>query len=158
MISRGNSSKRYFFTFSGNRVKQPLKRTKIALFLVWCVEEPQLSLNGWNAWHDQTGQHDGLVSVLVVNGWLEVSVHDDWCWHFKSLVCESQTCFFIRQIILITIIYQFAICLYFMVLDSSILSKEVVTEPISYFSRCISIFRITLTKDAMFEIAQVLDI
>ena len=67
-------------------------------------------------------------------------------------------CIFTPQIVLITIIHQFVMCLHFMVLDSSLRSEEVVTEPICYFSRCMSILRITLTKDAMFEIAQVLDI
>ena len=49
-------------------------------------------------------------------------------------------------------------CLYLMSMNGFARSEEVVTEPTLYVSRCMSILRITLTKDAMFEIAHVLDV
>ena len=78
-------SKRYFFTLTCNSNRYSMKEW-ISFFLVWCMEDPQMSLYGWNAWHGQTEQHNRLVFVIVVNGWLEVSVHDDRWWYFESLV------------------------------------------------------------------------
>ena len=49
-------------------------------------------------------------------------------------------------------------CLYFVSMNGFARSEEVVTEPALHVSCCISILCITLTKDAMFEIAQVLDV
>ena len=49
-------------------------------------------------------------------------------------------------------------CLHFMSMNGVARSEEVVTEPALRVSRCISILCITLTKDEMFEIAQVLDV
>ena len=48
--------------------------------------------------------------------------------------------------------------LYLMSMNGIARSKEVVTEPVLHVSCCISILRIILKKDAMLEIAQVLDI
>ena len=47
--------------------------------------------------------------------------------------------------------------LYFVVMNGFVRSEEVVTEPALHISRCISILRIILTKDAKFEIAQILE-
>ena len=47
--------------------------------------------------------------------------------------------------------------LYLMSMNGFARSEEVVTEPALYVSRCMSILCITLTKDTMFEIAQVLE-
>ena len=49
-------------------------------------------------------------------------------------------------------------CLYFVIMNGFARSEEVVTEPALHVSRCVSILHITLTKDTMFEIAQVLDV
>ena len=49
-------------------------------------------------------------------------------------------------------------CLYFMSMNGFVRSEEVVTEPALHVSCCISVLCITLTKDVMFEIAQVLDV
>ena len=84
-VLEGNLSKRYVFTLTCNCNRYSMKE-RISFFLVWCMEDPQMSLYGWNAWHGQTEQHDRLVFVIVVNGWLEVSVHDDRWWYFESLV------------------------------------------------------------------------
>ena len=48
--------------------------------------------------------------------------------------------------------------LYFVIMNGFVRSEEVVTESAFHVSRCVSILCITLTKDAMFEIAQVLDV
>ena len=53
------------------------------------MEYLQLSLDCWDTKHGQTGQYDGLVFVLLINGWLEVDIHYDWRWHLESLICES---------------------------------------------------------------------
>ena len=49
-------------------------------------------------------------------------------------------------------------CLYFVSMNGVARSEEVVTKPTLHVSCCISILCITLTKDAMLEIAQVLDV
>ena len=49
-------------------------------------------------------------------------------------------------------------CLYFVIMNGFARSEEVVTEPALHVSCCISILRITLTKHAMFEIAQIIDV
>ena len=48
--------------------------------------------------------------------------------------------------------------LYFVIMNGFARSEEVVTEPALRVSRCVSILRIILKKDAMLEIAQVLDV
>ena len=45
-----------------------------------------------------------------------------------------------------------------MSMNGFVRSEEVVTEPALHISRYMSILHITLTKDTMFEIAQVLDV
>ena len=69
----------------------------------------------------------------------------------------NRRCIFTRQLVLITSIHLFAMCLYFLVLDSSLWSKEV-TEPSLHVSCEMIRLCIALTKDAMFEIAQILDV
>ena len=49
-------------------------------------------------------------------------------------------------------------CLYFVSMNGFARSEKVVTESALHVSCCMSILRITLTKDAMFEIAQILDV
>ena len=46
---------------------------------------------------------------------------------------------------------------YYVIMNGFARSEEVVTEPALRVSRCIPILRITLTKDAIFEIAQILE-
>ena len=48
--------------------------------------------------------------------------------------------------------------LYFVVMNGFARSEDVATEPALQVSCEISIFRITLTKHAMFEIAQIIDV
>ena len=48
--------------------------------------------------------------------------------------------------------------LYFVSMNGFARSEEVVTEPALHVSCCMSILCITLAKNAMFEIAQVLDV
>ena len=79
------------------------------------------------------------MSDLVINGRHEVSVHDDRCWYFVSMVGESQPSLLARQIVLITLIDQFSMCLYFVIMNGFARSEEVVTEPALHVSRCISI-------------------
>ena len=76
----------------------------------------------------------------------------------RWLVYESQPSLLVRQFVLIAFIDEFTMCLYFVVMNGFVKSEEVVTEPALHVSCCISILRITLTKHAMFEIAQILDV
>ena len=73
--------------------------------------------------------------------------------------CESQPSLLVRQIVLIALIDEFSMCLYFVVMNGFARSEEVVTESAFHVSHCIFIILcITLTKHAMFEIIQVLDV
>ena len=74
---------------------------------------------------------------------------------YRWLVCESQPSLLARQIVLITLIDEFSMCLYFVIMNGFARSEEVVTEPVLRVSCEMSILRINTTKDAMFEIAQV---
>ena len=96
--------------------------------------------------------------VLVINGRLEVSVHDDRYWHFVSLVCESQLSLLVRQVVLIALIDEFSMYLYFVIMNGFARSEEVITEPTLHVSRKIFILRIASSYHAMLEVAQVFDI
>ena len=133
----GNSSKRYSFTLALQLCEIVHKRAKI-LFALICGAWKTRSWLSMAGIRDTARQDNmiGLCLVLVVNGRLKVSVHDDRCWHFISLVGESQPSLLVRQIVLITLIDK--------VLDVPVLydhengfarSEKVVTESALCVSR-----------------------
>ena len=74
-----------------------------------------------------TARHVSIIgmSVLVVDGRLEVSVHDNLYRHLVSLVGESQTCGMRLQLVLITFIYPISVHLYFVSANGSVRSEKV---------------------------------
>ena len=131
------------------------ERKKVALFLMWCRKYSQLSLDVWNAGTAKQNNKIGLCLFLssmadsklayttigagisyrrFVNR-RRVSSLDNSYWSWPTIN---------------------AMCLYFIVLDSSLWSKEV-TEPTLRVSCEMIILCIILTKDAMFEFVQILE-
>ena len=158
VFSRGNSSKRYLFALSCNWIRYSMRERRSL----------SSSCGAWNtrrwvsiAGMRDTAKQDNMIGLCLffslINGRLKVGIHNDRCRYFELLVCESKTSFFTRQLVLITIIHQFVMCLYFMVLDSCLWSEEVTELALHVACESIILY-ITLTKDAMFEIAQVLDV
>ena len=71
--------------------------------------------------------------------------------------CESQPSLLVRQIVLITLIDEFSMCLYFVVMNGFVIQRSRYRICPLRFLRDIVILCITVTKDVMLEIAQILE-
>ena len=160
-FSRGNSSKRYSFTLSCNYVRYPMKGRRSS----------SLSCGAWNIFNwlsmagiRDTARQDNMIGLClflssmadsksaytttgagISNRWSvnrnRVSSFDKSYWSLSSTSSRC-TC---------------ASWSWTALWDPKVRSEEVVTEHTLHVSCCMSILCITLTKDSMFEIIQVLE-